>query len=49
MCFTLSIMRRTKTLEMLKVYEDITAVDHINFEVKSGEIFGFLEPLQAVL
>jgi ABC-2 type transport system ATP-binding protein len=29
---------------LTKRYEDVTAVDHINFEVKNGEIFGFLGP-----
>jgi len=29
---------------LTKNYEEITAVDHINFEVKNGEIFGFLGP-----
>jgi ABC-2 type transport system ATP-binding protein len=30
--------------ELIKRYEDVTAVDHISFEVKEGEIFGFLGP-----
>ncbi|MCL6578772.1 MAG: ATP-binding cassette domain-containing protein [Candidatus Bathyarchaeota archaeon] len=30
--------------DLTKHYEDVTAVDHINFEVKNGEIFGFLGP-----
>jgi ABC-2 type transport system ATP-binding protein len=29
---------------LLKKYGDLTAVDHISFEVKRGEIFGFLGP-----
>jgi ABC-2 type transport system ATP-binding protein len=29
---------------LTKNYEEITAVDHINFEVRKGEIFGFLGP-----
>jgi len=29
---------------MTKYYGDLLAVDHINFEVKKGEIFGFLGP-----
>jgi ABC-2 type transport system ATP-binding protein len=29
---------------LTKKYEDLVAVDHINFEVKKGEIFGFLGP-----
>ena len=27
-----------------KKYPNITAVDHINFEVKDGEVVGFLGP-----
>jgi ABC-2 type transport system ATP-binding protein len=30
--------------DLTKLYEKILAVDHINFEVKEGEIFGFLGP-----
>jgi ABC-2 type transport system ATP-binding protein len=30
--------------DLTKSYEEILAVDHINFEVKRGEIFGFLGP-----
>jgi ABC-2 type transport system ATP-binding protein len=30
--------------ELTKHYEDVTAVDHISFEVEKGEIFGFLGP-----
>jgi len=30
--------------ELTKYYEDVTAVDHISFEVEKGEIFGFLGP-----
>jgi len=30
--------------DLTKNYGEITAVDHINFEVKKGEIFGFLGP-----
>jgi ABC-2 type transport system ATP-binding protein len=33
-----------KVQNLTKRYEDVTAVDHINFEVKRGEIFGFLGP-----
>jgi len=29
---------------LTKNYEEITAVDHVDFEVKNGEIFGFLGP-----
>jgi ABC-2 type transport system ATP-binding protein len=30
--------------ELTKFYKDFLAVDHINFKVKQGEIFGFLGP-----
>jgi len=30
--------------ELTKRYEDVTAVDHVSFEVGKGEIFGFLGP-----
>jgi len=30
--------------ELTKRYGDVTAVDHISFEVKEGEVFGFLGP-----
>jgi ABC-2 type transport system ATP-binding protein len=30
--------------ELTKRYEDVTAVDHVSFEVGRGEIFGFLGP-----
>jgi len=33
-----------KVQDLTKHYGDVTAVDHINFEVKKGEIFGFLGP-----
>ena len=33
-----------KVQNLTKNFEDVTAVDHINFEVKKGEIFGFLGP-----
>ncbi|MBC2697645.1 MAG: ATP-binding cassette domain-containing protein [ANME-2 cluster archaeon] len=29
---------------LTKLFEDFTAVDHLDFEVKNGEIFGFLGP-----
>jgi len=29
---------------LTKYYDDLLAVDHVNFEVKRGEIFGFLGP-----
>ena len=29
---------------LTKYYRDLCAVDHINFKVKKGEIFGFLGP-----
>ena len=38
-------MSRTIVVEQLtKYYGDLLAVDHINFEVEQGEIFGFLGP-----
>ena len=33
-----------KTSDLTKYYGDFLAVDHINFEVEQGEIFGFLGP-----
>ena len=33
-----------KTVNLTKNYGKLVAVDHINFEVKKGEIFGFLGP-----
>lgn len=33
-----------KTFDLTKCYGKLVAVDHINFEVKKGEIFGFLGP-----
>jgi lipooligosaccharide transport system ATP-binding protein len=30
--------------DLVKKFEDLTAVDHINFEIEEGEIFGFLGP-----
>ena len=33
-----------KTVSLTKYYGKLLAVDHINFEVKKGEIFGFLGP-----
>lgn len=33
-----------KVRNLTKNYGEITAVDHINFEVRKGEIFGFLGP-----
>ncbi|MGB9854071.1 MAG: ABC transporter ATP-binding protein [Candidatus Bathyarchaeales archaeon] len=33
-----------KVQDLTKHYENVTAVDHINFEVRKGEIFGFLGP-----
>jgi ABC-2 type transport system ATP-binding protein len=32
---------------IVKKYGDFTAVDHVSFHVKEGEIFGLLGPLQA--
>ncbi|MGC9165781.1 MAG: ATP-binding cassette domain-containing protein [Thermoprotei archaeon] len=33
-----------KAINLTKVFGSLVAVDHINFEVKKGEIFGFLGP-----
>ena len=33
-----------KVQGLIKYYNDVLAVDHISFEVKTGEIFGFLGP-----
>ena len=33
-----------ETQELTKIYEDITAVNHLNLAVNEGEIFGFLGP-----
>jgi ABC-2 type transport system ATP-binding protein len=33
-----------EAVNLTKYYDDLLAVDHINFEVKKGEIFGFLGP-----
>ena len=30
--------------DLVKKYEDLTAVDHISFDIERGEIFGFLGP-----
>ncbi|MGQ9573515.1 MAG: ATP-binding cassette domain-containing protein, partial [Dehalococcoidia bacterium] len=30
--------------ELTKYYGELLAVDHVNFDVKRGEIFGFLGP-----
>ncbi len=33
-----------RAINLTKYYGDLLAVDHVNFEVKEGEIFGFLGP-----
>ena len=33
-----------KTFDLTKYFDNLLAVDHINFEVNKGEIFGFLGP-----
>ena len=33
-----------RTLDLTKYYGDLLAVDHLNFNVREGEIFGFLGP-----
>ena len=30
--------------DLFKCFDDITAVDHVSFYVKKGEVFGFLGP-----
>ena len=37
-------MKIVEVQNLTKVYHGFTAVDHINFEVNEGEIFGFLGP-----
>src|SRR4030043_1850976 len=33
-----------EAINLTKYYDDLLAVDHINFQVEEGEIFGFLGP-----
>ncbi|MBN1103408.1 MAG: ABC transporter ATP-binding protein [Deltaproteobacteria bacterium] len=33
-----------QTKDLTKIYDHQTAVDHLNFEVREGEVFGFLGP-----
>jgi len=33
-----------KTINLTKRYGDFLAVDHLNFQIQEGEIFGFLGP-----
>ena len=33
-----------RVLDLVKQFGDFTAVDHVRFEVHTGEIFGFLGP-----
>jgi ABC-2 type transport system ATP-binding protein len=33
-----------EAINLTKYYDDLLAVDHVNFEVEQGEIFGFLGP-----
>lgn len=33
-----------ETAELTKNYGKVTAVDHVSFKVRSGEVFGFLGP-----
>ncbi|AKB33983.1 ATP-binding protein [Methanosarcina siciliae HI350] len=33
-----------QTIDLTKQYDDFPAVDHLNFQVQKGEIFGFLGP-----
>jgi len=38
------ILEIIKTNNLTKKFNDFTAVDHISFSVREGEIFGFLGP-----
>jgi ABC-2 type transport system ATP-binding protein len=33
-----------EAINLTKYYDDLLAVDHVNFQVEQGEIFGFLGP-----
>jgi ABC-2 type transport system ATP-binding protein len=33
-----------RAINLTKYYDELLAVDHVNFEVKTGEVFGFLGP-----
>ena len=33
-----------KTLDITKAFDENVAVDHVNFNIKEGEIFGLLGP-----
>jgi ABC-type branched-subunit amino acid transport system ATPase component len=33
-----------EAINLTKYYDDLLAVDHVNFQVEQGEIFGFLRP-----
>ena len=37
-------MNIVETFNLTKRFNDLTAVDHISFSVRKGEIFGFLGP-----
>lgn len=37
-----------KVIELTKFYGSTLVVDHISFDVKEGEVFGFLGPNGAV-
>ena len=34
-----------RVIELTKFYGSTLAVDHISFDVKEGEVFGFLAPM----
>lgn len=47
MCYTVGVMGNTNIIEvknLVKKYGNYTAVDHISFSVKKGEVFGILGP-----
>ena len=37
-----------KVRDLTKCYGDLRAVNHVSFEVRQGEVFGFLGPLGVV-
>jgi len=41
---TASLEIAIKTVDLTKKFDELTAVDHVSFEVWQGEIFGFLGP-----
>ena len=35
-------MQAIKTMELVKQYKNLTAVDKVNFEIRQGELFALL-------